>query len=121
VGQGFSKNWFIAAQFGAYLSEGHWLELARHANMRAVELARAIEASPKARLAYRPDGNEIFAILDGGIDAKLREAGAVFHPWAFDSLPPEARPGAGEVLVRLIANWQTRAEEVAAFAEALSA
>ncbi len=121
LGQGFSKNWVIAAQFDAYLTEGHWLDLARAANDRAAALARVIEAAPGARLAFRPDGNQVFAILDRALDARLRAAGAVYHPWAADALPAAARPAEGEVLVRLVTSWRTRPADVSAFADALAA
>jgi threonine aldolase len=120
IGHGFSKAWFIAAQLDAYLADGHWLELARTANARAADLARAIEASPQARLAFRPDGNEVFAILEAGADRRLRDAGAVYYAWSAAGLPMESTPGAGEVLVRLVTSWQTTAAEVAAFALRLS-
>ena len=39
AGHAFSKSWFVAAQFAAYLADGHWLDLARHANAMAAKLA----------------------------------------------------------------------------------
>ena len=72
AGQGFSKNWFIAAQLDAYLKDDHWLELAGHANGMAARLAAAIERSGEGRLALRPDGNEIFAVLSKAADERLK-------------------------------------------------
>jgi len=112
AGQGFSKNWFVAAQFDAYLRDGHWLELARHANGMAARLASALANSGRARLAFEPGGNEVFVIMENGMDKELRVAGAVYHPWTPDSLPVAERPGAGEVVVRLVTSWQTKSEEV---------
>ncbi|MEJ0096833.1 MAG: hypothetical protein WDM84_01130 [Bauldia sp.] len=109
AGQGFSKNWFIAAQLGAYLDKGHWLDLARHANAMAARLAAALRKSNKARLAFEPAGNEIFAILETAVDQRLRAAGAAYYPWTPDSLPVAERPGPGEVIVRLLTSWQTTA------------
>ncbi len=56
AGQTFSKGWFLAAQFDAYLADGHWLDLARQANAWGRELARVIDESSTARLAVRPAG-----------------------------------------------------------------
>ncbi len=42
AGQGYSKNWFIAAQLAAYLDDGLWLASADHANRMATRLATAI-------------------------------------------------------------------------------
>jgi threonine aldolase len=119
AGQGFSKNWFIAAQFAAYLADDHWLELAGHANRMARRLAEAIVASRTARLALTPDANEIFAILAMESDAKLRAAGAVYYPWPADGLPAEMRPAADETMVRLVTSFQTTEADVDRFAALL--
>ncbi len=119
AGQGYSKNWFIAAQLLAYLRDDHWLALADHANVMAGRLADAIHASGEARLAVEPEGNLIFAVLSQAADHRLREAGAVYHPSSADGLPATGRPGADEVLVRLVTSWQTGAEEIEAFSAAL--
>ena len=97
AGQGFSKNWFIAAQFDAYLKDDHWLDLAGHANAMAARLAAAIGQSADARLALKPDGNEIFAILSKAADERLKAAGVVYYPWSAETLPAEARPRPDEV------------------------
>ncbi len=120
AGHGFSKAWFIAAQFDAWLDHGHWLDLARHANAMGARLARAIQASGTARLALVPAANEVFAILPKILDARLKAAGAMFHPWSVETLPPEERPGPDEAFVRLITSFQTRAEDVDRFAALLT-
>jgi threonine aldolase len=119
AGHGFSKHWFAAAQFDAYLRDGHWLELARVANARGQALARAIERSAAGRLAVKPAANEVFAILPREIDRRLRDAGVVYYEW-----PPVASlgvdpPTADEVLVRLVTSFATSEAEVAAFAKVL--
>jgi threonine aldolase len=119
AGHGFSKAWFIAAQFDAWLDGGHWLDLARHANAMGARLARAIGASGAARLALEPAANEIFAILPKALDARLKAAGAVFHPWSTETLPPDERPGPDEVFVRLITSFRTTEDEVDRFVEML--
>ncbi len=121
AGQGYSKNWFIAAQFDAYLRDDHWLGLAGHANAMAARLADAVTKSGSARLGIAPAANEVFAVLPVAADKRLKAAGAVYHPWPADSLPAETRPGAGEILVRLVTSWQTEAVEVDRFAAILSA
>jgi threonine aldolase len=120
AGQGFSKNWFIAAQFDAYLSDDHWLDLARHANAMAAGLAKTIAASKSARLAADPAANEVFAVLSAGADKRLRAAGAIYHQWPADSIARERKPGSGEVLVRLVTSWQTQPSEIERFASVLS-
>lgn len=120
AGQGFSKNWFIAAQFDAYLEDNHWLDLAGHSNGMAARLADAVTASGHGRLALKPDGNEVFAVLSQTADRRLREAGAVYYPWSAETLPEQARPGPDEVSVRLICGWQTTTDEIDRFAAVLA-
>jgi len=115
----FSKSRFVAAQFDAYLQDDHWLDLARHANAMAGRLAAGIEASPGARLALKPDGNEVFAILSRALDRKLKAAGAVYYEWPAAALSlPE--PAEGELLVRLVASFRTSEVEVERFTGLLS-
>ncbi len=120
AGHGFSKAWFIAAQFEAWLDGGHWLVLARRANHMGARLAQAIGASGTARISLEPAANEIFAIMPKGLEARLKAAGAVFNPWTVESLPVDERPGPDEVLVRLVTSFQTTEDEVDAFAAHLA-
>jgi threonine aldolase len=120
AGHGFSKLWFIAAQFDAYLGDGHWLDLARYANAMAAQLAEGIRANA-GRLAFAPAANELFAVLPKSLDEKLRAAGAVYHPWPVDAVAPALRPGPHEVLVRLVTSFSTTGDEVERFVALLRA
>jgi threonine aldolase len=120
MGHGFSKAWFIAAQFSAYLADDHWLRLAGHANRAAAGLAEAIRGSPAARLAWTPEANEVFAIVSDDLAARLTAAGALFHPWSTQGLDQFERPRAGETLIRLVTSWQTAGDEVERFAAVLA-
>ncbi|NJA04724.1 low specificity L-threonine aldolase [Methylococcaceae bacterium WWC4] len=114
----FSKSRFIAAQFQAYLHDGLWLALARHANAMAARLQQGIAASARARLAWPAEANEVFAILTKADAARLRSAGAVFYPWN----PPHAVPGLlaeHETLVRLVASFATQPDDVERFIDVL--
>ena len=57
-----SKHRFVAAQFEAFLADGLWLKLARHANAMAARLGAGL-----ARAGIKPvwpvDANLVFAIL----------------------------------------------------------
>jgi threonine aldolase len=114
AGQLFSKSRFIAAQFEAYLRDGLWLELARHANAMADRLRVGLASDPGAQLAWPTHGNEVFAVLENGEADRLRRAGAVFHEW----MPPHgAELGLveGEGLFRLVTSFATREEDVDGF------
>jgi threonine aldolase len=117
AGHAFSKSWLIAAQFLAYLEGGHWLDLARAANERARAMATAIESSDSARLACRPDGNEIFAILAKPVHDRLKSDGAIYYEWSDDGIDAPSLPGDDEVLVRLDTSFATTRQEVERFAD----
>jgi threonine aldolase len=119
AGHGFSKAWFIAAQFAAYFEDGHWLDMARHANAMAARLVLALRAAAGVRLAVTPDANEVFAVVPRSLDARLRAGGAIYHEWSPNALPADVRPGADEVLVRLVTSFSTSPEEVDAFSALL--
>jgi threonine aldolase len=121
AGQGVSKAWFLAAQLDAYLRDGHWLDLARHANGMAARLAASIRSSRGARLALEPAANEVFAVLPARLDAELKAAGAVYHPWSAEGVPAAGRPAEGEILVRLVTSFQTEDAEVERFASIVKA
>lgn len=111
----FSKSRFIAAQFDAYFEDGLWLETARHSNAMAGRLAAYIERSAKMRLAWKPEANEVFAVMTPAIAETLASKGVEFHEWKrpanFDagSLAPD------EKLWRFVTSFATTEEDVAAF------
>lgn len=107
----FSKSRFIAGQFEAYLQDGLWLHLARHANAMAERLRTGIVDSKRARLAWSPEANEVFCILDRRHADDLRKKGAVFYHWN----PPRAKPDLldqHETLIRLVTSFATEADQV---------
>jgi threonine aldolase len=116
AGHVFSKARFVAAQFDAYLSDGLWLGLARHANAMADRLREGIGTSTRAREAWATSGNEIFVALQAREAERLRAAGAVFHDW---DRAGSAKLGAGEQVIRLVTAFSTQEAEVDAFLHAL--
>lgn len=118
AGHTLSKGRLIAAQMEGYLAEGHWLANARHANAMAARLAAGLTALPGVRLAWEAQANEVFAILPRALDARLKAAGAVYHPWSPASLPPGEAVGGDEALIRLVASFATSPEEVDRFLDA---
>ena len=115
----FSKSRFISAQFDAYFRDGLWLGTARHANAMAARLAAAIEDSGKARLAWLPQANEVFAILKRQEAERLQAEGAAFYDWhkphGFDGHVSE-----DEGLYRFVTSFATTAEEVDRFGALIS-
>ncbi len=111
----FSKSRFIAAQFDAYFADGLWLETAAHANAMAARLADHIAASAKARLAWQPETNEVFAVMTASTAEALQAKGARFYDW----LTPAGFGGVapGEKLWRFVTSFATTADEVDRFGE----
>jgi len=107
----FSKTRFIAAQFDAYFEGGLWLDTARHANAMAERLADAIRASPKARLAWEPQANEVFAIMEKATMDGAFAGGASFYPWnAPHGL--DDRVGSDETMCRFVTSFATTIEDI---------
>jgi threonine aldolase len=116
AGQLFSKSRFMAAQFEAYFADDLWLEMARHSNAMAARLADIVRNSNRVRLAWEPEANEVFAILERDKAEKMKAADARFHEWglpqSFDGDVPE-----GEGIYRFVTGFATTADEVDRFGE----
>ncbi len=109
AGHLFSKHRVLGAQMAAYLEDGLWLELARHANARAHELADVLVQAGGA-LAHPVEANEAFVRLDERLASALRSAGAAFHNWATD----------GADVYRFVASWATSEADIEACRRALA-
>jgi threonine aldolase len=107
AGHLFSKMRFLSAQLEAYLADGLWLRLARHANAMAARLALGLAATPGVTIAHPVEANEVFAILPDAMIAGLRDAGFVFYSW-----PGTQGQGA---MVRLVPAFDTPSTSVDAF------
>jgi len=114
AGQLFSKSRFIAAQFEAYFKDDLWLENARHANLMASRLAAAVQATPGLRLAWFPEANEIFTIMDAARASHLKSSGVIFHQWpvpaGFSQQMDE-----NEALYRFVTCFATTEDDIARF------
>lgn len=113
-GQLLSKGRFYGVQFQAWLQDGHWLDLARHANAMAAELAEILAATPGVDLAFPAQTNELFAEMPAATADQLRAAGVVCYDWPTEALLPET-PSAGRKLVRFVTSFMTTEAELAEF------
>ncbi|MBA4210453.1 MAG: low specificity L-threonine aldolase [Parvibaculum sp.] len=108
AGHLLSKMRFVSAQLEAYLDEGLWRRLATHANAMTARLAEGLAAAGIV-LSVHPQANEVFPRLPAATIARLREAGAIFHPWPMAGDSKDART------VRLVTSFQTTEEEISRF------
>jgi threonine aldolase len=83
-----SKMRFVSAQLEAYLADGLWLKLARHANAMAQRLAQGLAAIPGVRLLHQVDVNELFVEMPQSMIAGLRQAGFMFYDWQMYPIDP---------------------------------
>jgi threonine aldolase len=100
-----SKHRFVAAQFEAFLDDGLWLALARHANRMAERLAAGLTA-----IGLAPDSpveaNLIFVLLPLRLHEHLQAQGAHYYVIRTDRTHPATTPP-GHVLVRLVTSFAT--------------
>lgn len=109
AGHVWSKQRYLAAQMLALLTDGLWLDLARHANAMAAALGQGITAAG-GKLLVPVEANEVFARIPAAVHEHLRGHGAVYHLWQ------EQPPGPGEdVTIRLVSSWATHEDDVAGF------
>lgn len=101
-----SKTRFLGAQFEAWLGTDLWLELARNANAMAARLGAALRGLPGVEVTRPVQTNAVFARIPPAWVEPLRKT-APFYVW--DAATTE---------VRLMCAWDTRPEDVDAFAAA---
>jgi threonine aldolase len=110
-----SKGRLLSAQLEGYFENDHWLANARHANAMAARLSRGLTVIPGVRLAWPTEANEVFAIMPRALDAKLKAAGANYHPWSELSLPESETVRPDEILIRLVTAFATTEGEIERF------
>ncbi len=105
-----SKHRFIAAQMLAYLEDGRWLALARHANAMADHLAQGLTALG-LQLVFPVEANLLFVALPRALDAKLKAAGATYYERTREGQDV----GSDKVLVRLVTSFSTQEKDIERF------
>ncbi|MFA5861428.1 MAG: low specificity L-threonine aldolase [Candidatus Thermoplasmatota archaeon] len=94
-----SKMRFVAAQFDALLTDGLWLDSARHANRMAQMLANEAAAAG-VRLARPTEANEVFALLPRDVISRV-QAEWPFYVWNEQTSE-----------VRWVCSWDTTEDDV---------
>ncbi len=109
-GQLASKMRFIGAQFAAVYGSAAWREMADHANAMAGRLAAGARAAG-VELAWEPQANEVFALLQPDVAERLR-AVTDFYDWEMRG---------DRMIVRWVCSWDTTDEDVDRFIAAIPA
>jgi threonine aldolase len=102
-----SKMRYVSAQLARLLEGDLWRANAAHANGMARRLADAVRGIPGVELAQPVQANGVFARMPRELVAPLQEH-SFFYVW-----------DEGAPVVRWMCSWDTRAEDVDAFAAAL--
>jgi threonine aldolase len=105
-----SKGRLFGAQFVGWLRDDHWLELARHANSQASQLAESISTFDGIEVVWPAEANQIFATMPRELAGRLQRAGAEFHDWYPKALPKEIELEESDVFVRLVTSFLTKDE-----------
>jgi threonine aldolase len=105
-----SKHRFVAAQFCAYFADDLWLELARHANAMADDLAQKLAAVGLPPV-WPVEANLVFVVLPRALDERLKAAGASYYVRSGEGL----ELGSDEVLVRLVTSFTTQKPDIERF------
>lgn len=105
-----SKHRFLSAQVLAWLDGDLWLQLARHANAMAHELALGLSRLPGVRIDQRVETNAVFATIPRALHRRACASGICYHLW------PHTQDEAGEdpVSIRLVCGWDTQLADVEA-------
>ncbi len=104
-GQLASKMRFLSAPWTGVLKDGAWLRHAAHANAMARRLEAGIRDLPQIEIAYPVQSNVVFARIPKPVVQGMYQRG-----WKFYTHVGEADEA------RLMCSWDTRPEDVDAFA-----
>ena len=110
-----AKGRLLGAQMLGWLRDGHWLELARHANRQAAQLARRLDEVPGVSLVWPVQANELFLLMPRALALRLQAGGAEFYEWYASALPAGLNLRADQMFVRLVCSFATTDEQIEAF------
>ena len=110
-----SKHRFMAAQFEAFLADGLWLKLARHANDKAKRLGEKLSGAGFPPV-WPVEGNLVFAVLPKEAHARLTAATAMYYARPTTTVPKHIPITPGAILARMVTSFVTTDEEVDRFA-----
>ncbi len=114
-----SKGRFLGAQFIGWLQDNHWLELAKHANNQATQLAKLLSSIDGLQLVLPVQANELFITMPKYLAKHLLKAGAEFYEWYPEALPPGVTLHDDEVFIRLVTSFTTQDKHRIDFCESI--
>ncbi len=114
-----SKNRFLAAQMEAYLTDGLWIKLAKHANAMGSLVATGLKDIKGAKLHYPQQANMLFCGWLRAGHELAQAAGAMYYAWP-EAEHPENGPTDEFLSARLVTSWSTTPQDVERFLELIA-
>lgn len=111
-----SKHRYLSAQMQAYLTDGLWLDMARSANARCVQLAEGLRKHNTAKMLFEPQANMIFFEMPRREHKRMLDAGAVYYVMSGDH---EVGDPDEPLIGRLVCDWSMTKDGVSQFLDLL--
>ena len=111
-----SKHRFLSAQMQAYLTDGLWLDMARAANARCLQLAEGLRGHNAVEMLFEPQANIIFFQMPRREHKRMLNGGAVYYVMDGD---PETGSPDEPLTGRLVTDWSMTTEGVDQFLDLL--
>ncbi len=111
-----SKHRYLSVQMQAYLADGLWLDMARAANARCVQLAEGLRGHNATTMLFEPQANMIFFEMPRAEHKRVLDAGAVYYVMNGD---PEVGDPDEPLMGRLVCDWSMTEESVSQFLDLL--
>ena len=111
-----SKHRYLSAQMQAYLKDDLWLDMARAANARCVQLADGLHGHSSAKMLFEPQANMIFFEMPRGEHKRMLDAGAVYYVMNGDH---EVGDPDAPLIGRLVCDWSMTESGVSQFIDLL--
>ncbi len=111
-----SKHRFLSAQMQAYLADGLWLDMARAANARCVQLAEGLRGHNAVEMLFEPQANIIFFQMPRAEHKRMLDGGAVYYVMSGD---PETGDPDEPLIGRLVTDWSMTEDGVTQFLDLL--
>lgn len=97
-----SKHRYLSAQMQAYLADDLWLDMARSANARCVQLAEGLRGHNAVTFLFEPQANMIFFQMPRREHKRMLDGGAVYYVMGGD---PETGDPDAQLTGRLVCDW----------------
>lgn len=111
-----SKHRYLSAQMQAYLTDSLWIDMARLANARCLQLAQGLRGHSAVEILFEPQANMIFFKMPRREHKRMLDGGAVYYVMSGD---PEVGDPEEQLMGRLVCDWSMTEDGVSQFLDLL--